>query len=216
MATGVFNPNRDEVKGTWKQGPVRLQYSHEALIDAIIANPTATNAQLGQLFGRTAQWVSIVKNSDLFREKLYERRAQISDPLLEASLDERFNILAKRSLEVLINKMARPEAEISDELALEAVKLGAKAKSIGGFGNRIQVETHAPDVDRIERLAERLSALNGGTKPQGVSDVPFVEQVAAAGGSVRSDALPADHAAAPAVGRNDAPEDPSTSLSARG
>lgn len=139
----------------------RLQYSHKALADQIIANPQASNAELGRMFGFSPAWVSSVKNSDLFVEFMVRRRDEIVDPVLTANLDERFSMLARRSLEVLMQKMEQPVAQISDDLVIEAAKLGAKGVGIGGFGAKVMVVAAPPDADRIERLAARLEALTG-------------------------------------------------------
>jgi hypothetical protein len=155
-----------------------LNYTHDALVDQIIANPAASNAELGAVFGRTKEWVGMVKNSDLFREKVAERKGEIVDPALTASVEERFQMVARRSLEVLMDKLAQPVAAISDGLALEAAKLGAKGLGIGGFSNRPAPPPEAPQMDRIERLADRLTALNG-VRPQPITDVVEMQQTTA-------------------------------------
>ena len=139
----------------------KLRYSHKALADQIIANPMMSNVELGKVFGFSPHWVGRVKNSDLFVEFMQTRRAELIDPMLTATLDERFGMLARRSLEVLMEKMEQPTAAISDDLVLEAAKLGAKAAGVGGFGAKVLVVPQAPDADRIERLAARLEALSG-------------------------------------------------------
>jgi hypothetical protein len=150
----------------------RLNYSHEALVSQIIANPTATNAELGAIFGRTKEWVGMVKNSGIFREKLLAKMAEVTDPLLAASIEERLEMVTKRTLEVLHEKMARPVDQISDELAIQAANFGAKGMGIGGFASRPIAPPPAPQLDRIERLADRLINLNRPSVPhQEITDV---------------------------------------------
>ena len=165
-----------------------MNYSHEALVDQLIANPAATNADLGRIFGRSAIWVGLVKSSGMFREAYARRFSQVADPLLVATLEERLDMLTARSLEILNEKLARPSADVSDELALEAAKLGAKGLSIGGFGTRPPAAQAPPAPNRIESLKERLLALN--RQPAEVIDVNFKDvpqaaearQAASAGG----------------------------------
>lgn len=145
-----------------------MNYSHEALVDQLIANPAATNIELGRVFNRSAVWVSLVKSSGMFREAYARRVEAIADPLLTATLEERLDMLTARSLEVLSEKMARPAQDIPDNLAVAAAQLGAKAMGLGGFSSRPAPTPEVPATGRVERLAERLLNLN---RPQGVTDV---------------------------------------------
>lgn len=137
----------------------KLNYSHEALIDQIIAHPTATNGELALVFSRTPTWVSLVKNSDMFKEALIKRRSEVTDPILIANVEERLEMLTSRSLEVLNEKMARPSADIPDNLALAAAALGAKGMALGGFSSRPPPVPSAPAPNRLENLATRLLTL---------------------------------------------------------
>ncbi len=142
--------------------PMYAKYSHDALVDQILANPTATDKELGAVFNRSAWWVKAIRSSDMFREKLATRGKEIADPLMIASIEERLDMLTSRSIDVMLEKMSRPTDLIPDNLAVAAANFGAKAKSIGGFGRREEKDVPAPQADRIERLAERLVNLNGG------------------------------------------------------
>ena len=150
----------------------KISYSHDALIELIIANPMATNQELGMHFGYTKEYISKLKSSDNFRERLYERATEVTDPVLKANLEERFTIVANRALEVLMDKLSQPSEKVSDDLALAAANLAAKAKGIGGFGAKVAPPPVAPPADRIERLAERLMALSQPRAPhQEIVDV---------------------------------------------
>lgn len=157
--------------------PQKMNYSHDALVEQIIANPTATNRQLGEVFGRTEQWVCMVKNSDMFRERLYARRAEVTDPILTANVESRLEMVTARSLEVLMEKMAKPSEDIPDNLALAAAALGAKGMGVGGFSNRPAPPPEAPPAGRLERLSHRLLSLNPGARPatQETIDATFRE-----------------------------------------
>lgn len=152
----------------------KLNYSHEALIDQIMANPAATNQQLGDVFGRTKEWVGMVKNSGMFKEAYALRTGKLMDPVLVERYEERLDMMATRSLEVLTEKLAKPSADIPDELALQAAALGAKIKGIGGFSSRPPPAPVAPTAGRLERLADRLLVLRA-QPPAPVQDIPFVE-----------------------------------------
>lgn len=153
-------------------GALGFNYSHEALADAIITNPTATLAELAASFGRTPNWVSIVRNSDAFQEVMARRRAELVDPIITAGLEERFSIMARRSAEILLDKLSKDAKDVPDNLALQALALGAKGMGVGGFSNKPAASPPAPDLNRIERLAHRLENLNGPrAAPQEITDV---------------------------------------------
>lgn len=145
-----------------------MNYSHEALVDLLLANPAATNLELGLVFGRSKEWVGLVKSSGMFREAYAKRASEISDPVLQATIEQRLDMLASRSLEVLNEKLSRPAQDIPDNLALQAAALGAKGLGVGGFSSKPAPPPELPVVGRIERLADRLLNLN---RPKGVTDV---------------------------------------------
>jgi len=167
---------------TQRWQPQRLNYSHEALVEQILANPTASNAELGAVFGRSKEWVSMVKNSGLFREQLAKKRNELMDPVLQANFEERIDMVALRAVEVLNEKLAKPVAEIPDELVLQAAIFGAKAKGVGGYASRPAPAPPAPDVNRIERLADRLTALGRVSQSsQEISDARIIPEASAPG-----------------------------------
>lgn len=108
----------------------KLKYSHEAMIDALVAQPRITQNELASRFGYTPAWVSRVIGSDAFQAALAKRRQEIADPFLIASMDEMLSGLARQSIEVLTRKL---EATDSADLALKTADLSLKA---AGFGMR--------------------------------------------------------------------------------
>ena len=115
----------------YEQTPNRLKrvhYSHEAMIDVILTEPTLTQNELAQRFGRSVSWISIIMGSDAFQAALAKRRDDILDPFLVATIEERFRGLATQSLEVLAEKL---ELTKSADLALKALDISAKALGMG-------------------------------------------------------------------------------------
>lgn len=146
---------------------VRLKYSHEAMIDQMIANPAIEVRELAIRFGVTEQWIYKVRASGMFKEKLAARTLELVDPILLATIEERFDAVVNRSWEVLQEKLNKPANDIPDDLALQAAALGAKVKGYGGFGVKQQAAPAARAPDWLERSAERIRSLNS----QGVIDV---------------------------------------------
>lgn len=109
---------------------VRTHYTHEALIDVILAEPTLTQYELAERFNRGYNWISIIMGSDAFQAALAKRRDDVTDPFLIATIEERFRGLATQSLQVLAEKL---ETTKSADLALKALDISSKAL---GFGAR--------------------------------------------------------------------------------
>lgn len=141
---------------SYKDGITRVRYSHADCIDRMIASPSITQLELAMLYDVTPTWMSIVTNCDAFKVAMAERKAELIDPLLLATLNEKYGALAAKSVEVLLDKLNQPADKISDKLALEAAALGAKAMGLG--------EAKSPAgpsaTDHLANLAHRLIDLN--------------------------------------------------------
>ena len=53
----------------------KISYTHDAIIDAIIASPGVSQGELAKEFGYTQTWLSIMIGSDAFQSRLTERKA---------------------------------------------------------------------------------------------------------------------------------------------
>ena len=135
----------------------KVRYSHDAMIDIILSNPSIHQSALAKYFGYTQAWVSTIMSSDAFQARLAQRREEVLDPALTLSIEERFRALSTRSLEVLMEKLAEPASQVSETLALRAAELGAKALGIGGNAPPRTVIINTED--RLAGLASRLTGL---------------------------------------------------------
>ena len=127
----------------------KIRYSHADMIDYIIANPGTSQNALAARYGYTPSWISNVMASDAWQSAMAKRRAEIVDPSLVATVDERFRALTERSLTRLMEKLDQPV--VSDNVVLKAVELGAKAMGVGG-----NAPPAAPAADHLAKLANRL------------------------------------------------------------
>lgn len=161
-----------QAAGGWqsaKDGVKRLRYTHEDCIDLILARPGISQNELAEIYGVTPAWMSIVVNCDAFKVKLAERKAELVDPVLQASLNERYGALAAASVDRLLKRIADEKAEVTDKVLLEAAALGAKAIGMG------EPKPTGPSnaVDHLAALAHRLVDLNRPAPPAAeVVDVP--------------------------------------------
>ena len=108
----------------------KVRYSHDAMIDLIIAKPTITQQELGLAFDYTEPWISRVIGSDAFQARLAERKAELVDPAIAASIENRIQGLAVQSLDILADKL---QSGKSADLALKVAEMTTKSL---GFGAR--------------------------------------------------------------------------------
>ena len=164
-----------EIAAEKKNAVAKMRYTHTDIIDFIIANPSVSQGELAIRYGYTQSWISLVMSSDAFKSALAARRAEVTDPVLLASVNERFEAMTKRSLERLMEKLDAPV--VSDNIVLRAVELGAKAMGVGGNAPTQQV----PAADHLAQLANRLIDLQSRVRAgiqQGVTIDGQASQVA--------------------------------------
>jgi hypothetical protein len=101
----------------------KVRYTHDAIIDEIIAFPSISQGELSARFGFSQSWMSIIVNSDSFKERLEERKGELVDPKLRASVEMRLEALAKRSLDKLLERLDTQQPFTNSDL-ISAAKLG--------------------------------------------------------------------------------------------
>jgi len=101
------------------RAPLRLNYSHEAMIDLILAEPSVTNKELAQIFSYSEAWISHIRNADSFQARIAERKALVVDPRIRQNLEDRLAHVAASSISKLQEKLESPDA--SAALALDAL-----------------------------------------------------------------------------------------------
>ena len=151
--------------------PPKVRYTHEAMADLMLENPWISQDQLAAHFGYSPAWISTVVTSNAFQAFYASRRAELLDPELRITLEERFRALTTKSLQVLQEKLSRPADQVSDQLALRAAELGAKSLGIGG--NAPPPPPPNP-AEYLPAIAERLMRLQGRSM-QSVSDATIIQ-----------------------------------------
>jgi len=117
----------------------RVKYSHDAMIDLLIANPAISQNEIAANFGYTVPWVSRIMNSDAFQARLALRKEELLDPVIVASIEEKFRALASKSLDVVLDKLSVTN---SAELGLKALEISAKALGYGARQQNLNVQTN--------------------------------------------------------------------------
>lgn len=128
----------------------KVRYSHDAMIDLIIENPTISQNAMAAHFGYTPGWVSQIINSDAFRERLAERKDELVDPRIRTSIEERIRALADKSIEVLLQKLHETSnmnvAVRALDVATRSLGYGAKPSAAVQINNYVaHIPPRAPD-----------------------------------------------------------------------
>lgn len=112
----------------------RVKYTHDAMIDLIIANPKIKQAEIAAHFGYTQAWVSRIFNSDAFQARLAVRKEDLVDPTILLTIDEKLKAIANKSLDILQEKLEvsnNPEfAKATAELSIKALGYGARQQNV--------------------------------------------------------------------------------------
>lgn len=133
----------------------KVNYTHADMVDFIIANPGVSQGTIALRYGYTQAWVSQMLASDALQELIIARRKELVDPVIAATLEERFRGLTIRSVEILMAKLEQPAVEAS--VAIRCAELGAKSLGLGGHAPPKAPE---PSEGTLDRLAQRLVTLN--------------------------------------------------------
>jgi hypothetical protein len=150
----------------------KLRYSHALLIDMIIANQGRINqTELAARFGYSASWLSQVMCSDIFQAKLMERTAEIVDPTLVASVEQRLKGQLARSLEILEEKLSKPE--VSDNLVLRTLEISSRALGYGARDPQVNVQVNVEN--HLENLGGRLVDLLHRKKDEAKASPPIIQ-----------------------------------------
>lgn len=136
---------------------IKVRYSHQDMIDHILANPHTTQRALATRYGYTEGWVCNVMASDAWQSAFAARRAEVVDPVLLMSIEERMKGITIRSAERLMEKLDAPQ--VSDQTVLRALELGAKSLGIGG-----NAPPKDSGTDHLARLADRLIDLQSNVR----------------------------------------------------
>ncbi|HXV73590.1 MAG TPA: hypothetical protein VD713_02555 [Sphingomonadales bacterium] len=109
----------------------KVSYTHDAMIDAIIANPAVSEIELAAQFGFSKPWVNRLICSDAFQARLALRKEELIDPGLTASAEERIRNLEFTSMEIVQEKL---EATADPKLAMQVLEMTFKARAYGARG----------------------------------------------------------------------------------
>lgn len=153
----------------------RVKYTHDAMIDLIIARPGIKQNELAAHFGYTEPWVSRIINSDAFQARLAQRKTEMVDPSIAASIDEKLRTAASVSLDVLVEKL---QVTRNPDLATKVADISTRALGYGARAANVAVQNNF--VVALPPKAKSASEWALAHAPQPVVDVPAAEVHSAA------------------------------------
>jgi hypothetical protein len=98
------------------------------MIDMVLAQPWITQREIAKHFGMTESWVSVIFNSEAFREHLAQRKDEILDPVLKSTIEDRLRSTVDLSLEILQEKLREQR---NGNLAVRVLEHGSRALGYG-------------------------------------------------------------------------------------
>ena len=101
-----------------------VHWWHDRIIDKMLTGTCLHQGQLAAEMGYSENWLSIMINSDAFQERLRERQAEMVDPVLRATIEERLRGLSALSADIIARKL---EATNDANLALRALDISQRA-----------------------------------------------------------------------------------------
>lgn len=115
----------------------KVRYSHDAMIDAIIADPNLTQRQLATMFGYSETLISRLFCSDVFLKRLADRKGELVDPAIVAGIEDRLKGLAMMASDVVAEKLA---ASRNPDLAVKVLEMSTKALGYGARQNNVNIQ----------------------------------------------------------------------------
>lgn len=140
-----------------------VRYMHEAMIDEILIDPSISQKEIAQRFKYTETWVSVVMNSDSFKNRLAERKVELVDPKITASIEDRLDAIGKRSLDRIMDRLDSSASLIKDADLIGMAKLGVGDRNMRGPKTPMQQNLYVVNIPpQAASSAEWLKTSQGG------------------------------------------------------
>lgn len=115
----------------------KVSYTHDGMIDLILANPAISQIALADHFGVSKQWVSRLLCSDAFQARLAVRKADLVDPSLMMGIEEKFKAMAHKSLDIIFEKLDQTK---SVDMAFKGLTIAQKALGLGARPENVSLQ----------------------------------------------------------------------------
>lgn len=88
----------------------KFNWWYDAIIDWMLQHPEGTMNECAKAMNCSFNWLSIVRNSDMFKERFAERRSQVNE-MMAAALVEKTTSVALKSLTLIEDRLENQTVE---------------------------------------------------------------------------------------------------------
>ena len=140
---------------------------HEELLEFLLVNPRASLQEIALYFNASISWISIVRNSDAFKELYAQRRDQHFDRV-SITVADRVTALADVTIDALTVKMEKhiqadtatiEQLKEVGDMALKALGFGAKQNSHININTSATTQNVFVDKATLERARDVRRAI---------------------------------------------------------
>jgi hypothetical protein len=145
-----------ELASAGSNGIQKLKPVHEALLDLIIAHPDWKQRQYAHSLGYSQGWMSQILASEAFRKALAKRRDEVIDPVIKASLSERFEANVRLALNLISRRLH--SKDVSDNFILRVAEMGSRALGLEAAPQSpvdLKIHLHAMSESLVKLLREK-------------------------------------------------------------
>ncbi len=143
----------------------KVSYWHESIVDWELQNPKKSMGECAEYFNVTEAWLSVIRNSDIFKEYAALRRGEHNDNV-SMSIIDRAEAVAGVSLEVLEERIQKERETIglgivndTAAMALKALGFGQKQSGRGGGDTQVNIVLGA-DPALLARARDKMRRAN--------------------------------------------------------
>jgi hypothetical protein len=158
----------------------KVSWWHQSLVDWMLANPDKNQNDCAAHFTVTPSYLSVVLNSDAFKDYFNARRAEHNEEVSK-SVIERVEELAGTALDVLNARIAAERETVglsvvtdAAEMALKAMGFGAAKGGPGAGGNYTEnniIVLESASKDSLAEARATMRQLNGGQPAPALLDL---------------------------------------------
>lgn len=135
-----------------KKQIVELNHRHAAIAEYLLQNPSARLKDVAAAMGMSPSWVSIVTNSELFREYLRQRSREVGDATF-ISLQEKVQGIAHRAVEKLGEAL---DSSQDPAFILAAADKTLQRLGMGGTGVHVNVDARNQSVTAVQNVSSEV------------------------------------------------------------
>lgn len=134
-----------------------VSWTHDNIIDFMLANPFMKQDQIALHIGYSATWLSNIIRSGAFKARMAERKAELLDPALMQTVEEQFEGVVHRSLEVIRHHLDKPAPDVPFAVAAKALEVSGRCL---GYGVKKEEPRDPVSVHvHLETMADNMTVL---------------------------------------------------------